>query len=378
MRGWPRSAPAPRAALREHGVIADVVPERFIAEGLVEALADVPLTRALIARAAQARDVLPDALRERGVEVDVVALYETVAEPMSERQREAVAGADYVTFTSSSTVRFLFGSLDRDALDRAAPGQHRAGHQPDPARAWPRAPMSRPPATTSTGWSTRSWKMRVRGSPPGGSRGEMPSTRQESPVITFLSDYGLADDFVGICHGVIATACPQARIIDLTHGIARHDVRSGAILLAEAIPYVPVGVHLAVVDPDVGAQRRAVALRTGDGRRFVGPDNGLLSVAAEAAGGIVEVVDIAQSSFRLKPVSATFHGRDIFAPIAAALAGGRTLTEAGTPIDAADLVVVNSRRPRSATGLWWPTCVTSTASAISSSTCATRISASRA
>jgi len=169
----------------------------------------------------------------------------------------------------------------------------------------------------------------------------MPSTQHQSPVITFLSDYGLADDFVGICHGVIARACPQARVVDLTHGIARHDVRSGAIVLAEAIPYMPVGVHLAVVDPDVGAQRRAVALRTGDGRRFVGPDNGLLTVAADAAGGIVEVVDIAQSSFRLKPVSATFHGRDIFAPVAAALAGGATLTDAGAAIDAADLVTLS-------------------------------------
>jgi hypothetical protein len=169
----------------------------------------------------------------------------------------------------------------------------------------------------------------------------MPSTQQQSPVITFLSDYGLADDFVGICHGVIARACPQARIIDLTHGIARHDVRAGAIVLAEAIPYLPVSVHLAVVDPDVGAQRRAVAFRTADGRRFVGPDNGLLTVAAETAGGIIEVVDIAQSSFRLKPVSATFHGRDIFAPVAAALAGGATLSDAGAPLDAADLVTLS-------------------------------------
>ena len=104
--------PGTAAALREHGLIADVVPERFVAEGLVEALADVPVSRALIARAAQARDVLPDALRERGAEVDVLDLYETVAEPMSERQRETVAGADYVTFTSSSTVRFFFASLD--------------------------------------------------------------------------------------------------------------------------------------------------------------------------------------------------------------------------------------------------------------------------
>jgi uroporphyrinogen III methyltransferase / synthase len=104
--------PGTAAALCEHGLIADVVPERFVAEGLVEALADVPVSRALIARAAQARDVLGDALRDRGAEVDVLELYETVAEPMSEHQREAVAAADYVTFTSSSTVRFLFESLD--------------------------------------------------------------------------------------------------------------------------------------------------------------------------------------------------------------------------------------------------------------------------
>src|SRR5947209_6051996 len=173
----------------------------------------------------------------------------------------------------------------------------------------------------------------------------MPSSQQQTPVITFLSDYGLADDFVGICHGVIASTCPQARVIDLTHGIARHDVRSAAIVLAEAIPYLPVGVHLAVVDPDVGAQRRAVALRTGDRRRFVGPDNGLLTLAAEAAGGIVEVVEIARSPFRLKPVSATFHGRDIFAPVAAALAGGATLAAAGEPADPAELVTITLPAP---------------------------------
>src|SRR6201992_3170776 len=168
----------------------------------------------------------------------------------------------------------------------------------------------------------------------------MPSTQQSIPVITFLSDYGLADDFVGICHGVIARICPQARVIDLTHGIARHDVRSGGLVPAEAIPYTPVGVHLAVVDPDVGAQRRAVALRSGDGRRFVGPDNGLLTLAAEAAGGVAEAVGISQSSMRLPPVSATSHGRDIFAPVAAALAQGATLAEPGQPADPAGLVSV--------------------------------------
>jgi uroporphyrinogen III methyltransferase/synthase len=110
--------PGTAAALRQHGVIADAVPERFVAEGLVEALAGVPVQRALIARAAEARDVLPDALRARGAEVDVVALYETVAEPPSDAQLEAVAGADYITFTSSSTVKFFF----------AAVGQRGAGH----------------------------------------------------------------------------------------------------------------------------------------------------------------------------------------------------------------------------------------------------------
>jgi uroporphyrinogen III methyltransferase/synthase len=108
--------PGTAAALREHGVIADVVPERFVAEGLVEALADVPVDRVLIARAAEARDVLPDALRERGAQVDVVALYKTVAEPFDDAQRAAIARADYVTFTSSSTVRFFFAALDGSPL----------------------------------------------------------------------------------------------------------------------------------------------------------------------------------------------------------------------------------------------------------------------
>jgi S-adenosylmethionine hydrolase len=158
------------------------------------------------------------------------------------------------------------------------------------------------------------------------------------PVITFLSDYGLQDDFVGICHGVIARICPAARVIDLTHGVPRHDARTGAVILAEALGFMPVGVHLAVVDPDVGAERRAVALRLEDDRLLVGPDNGLLSLAAEMGGGVIEAVDIAQSSFRLRPVSATFHGRDLFAPVAAALAGGVALAETGDPIDPAALV----------------------------------------
>jgi uroporphyrinogen III methyltransferase/synthase len=100
--------PGTARALLEHGVSADIVPERFIAEGLIEALADLPVGRALIARAAQARDVLPDALRARGAEVDVLDLYQTVAEPLTEAQLDAIGAADYVTFTSSSTVMFFF------------------------------------------------------------------------------------------------------------------------------------------------------------------------------------------------------------------------------------------------------------------------------
>jgi S-adenosylmethionine hydrolase len=164
------------------------------------------------------------------------------------------------------------------------------------------------------------------------------------PVITFLSDYGLQDAFVGICHAVITGICPQARIIDLTHGIARHDVREGALILADALRFLPVGVHLAVVDPDVGAERRAVALTLADGRTLVGPDNGLLWPAAQAGGGAVEAVEVSHSPLRLEPVSATFHGRDIFAPVAAHLAAGVALGDAGRPLAVTGLVTLELPR----------------------------------
>jgi hypothetical protein len=161
------------------------------------------------------------------------------------------------------------------------------------------------------------------------------------PVITFLSDYGLEDEFVGVCHGVIAGICPDARVIDITHGIRRHDVRAGAVALRAALPYMPDGVHLAVVDPDVGAVRRAVALGVGDGRILVGPDNGLLWPAAQRHGGIVEAADLSRSPYRLDLVSATFHGRDIFAPVSAHLAAGIAIADVGEPCDPDDLVVLN-------------------------------------
>jgi S-adenosyl-L-methionine hydrolase (adenosine-forming) len=170
------------------------------------------------------------------------------------------------------------------------------------------------------------------------------------PVICFVSDYGLCDDFVGVCHGVIASICPAARVIDVTHGVARHDVRAGAVILREALPYLPAGVVLAVVDPGVGGLRRAVALRTAREHLLVGPDNGLLWPAAQEAGGIVEAVDIGRSRFRLEPTSATFHGRDIFAPVAARLAGGVDFADAGEPLDPERLVELELPTPSFADG----------------------------
>jgi S-adenosylmethionine hydrolase len=167
------------------------------------------------------------------------------------------------------------------------------------------------------------------------------------PVLTFLSDYGTADEFVGVCHGVIARLCPRVRIIDITHGIARHDVRLGALALRAALPFMPAGVHLAVVDPEVGAERRAVAIRVAEeDRLLVGPDNGLLSLAAERLGGVVEAVDVSRSPHRLEPVSATFHGRDIFAPVAAKLACGVPLAAAGDPLAVEELVALELPGPR--------------------------------
>jgi S-adenosylmethionine hydrolase len=165
-------------------------------------------------------------------------------------------------------------------------------------------------------------------------------------VITFLSDYGLEDDFVGVCHAVIARVCPSARVIDISHGVPRGDVRAGALVLRDALPFAPIGVHLAVVDPGVGSARRGVALRVAGGRMLVGPDNGLLSLAAERAGGVVEAVDLGHSPFALVPVSATFHGRDVFAPVAARLACGAALADAGSALDPAGLVALELPRAR--------------------------------
>ncbi len=160
-----------------------------------------------------------------------------------------------------------------------------------------------------------------------------------TPVVSFLSDYGLRDEFVGVCHGVIARACPAARIIDVTHGIPAQDVRTGALVLRDAAPYLPVGVVLAVVDPGVGGARRALALRVAaEGRVLVGPDNGLLMPAAERLGGVTAAVDLGDSPAAPRPRSQTFHGRDLFAPVAAALACGASLEDVGAPLSPDTLV----------------------------------------
>jgi S-adenosylmethionine hydrolase len=162
--------------------------------------------------------------------------------------------------------------------------------------------------------------------------------------ITFLTDFGLQDDFVGTCHGVIARIAPDARVIDVTHGIPPQAVLQGALVLANTTPYLPVGVHLAVVDPGVGSARRAVAVRTEDGRTFVGPDNGLLMLAADAI-GVTAAHELTEPRYRLAEVSHTFHARDIFSPAAGHLAAGVAIEELGPPVDAGELVRVGVPDP---------------------------------
>jgi S-adenosylmethionine hydrolase len=155
--------------------------------------------------------------------------------------------------------------------------------------------------------------------------------------ITFTSDYGLEDHFVGVCHGVMARVAPRARVLDVSHAVAAQDVRQGALVLAQAVPYLPRAVHLAVVDPGVGTGRGMVAVEAG-GQVLVGPDNGLLVWAAEALGGVGRVHALQDPAYRLAPVSRTFHGRDVFAPAAAHLAAGVDPADLGPEVDPGGLV----------------------------------------
>jgi S-adenosylmethionine hydrolase len=163
--------------------------------------------------------------------------------------------------------------------------------------------------------------------------------------ITFLSDFGLEDDFVGTCHGVLKQIAPEAQIIDITHGIRPGHVLQAALMLANTLPYMPAGVHLAVVDPGVGGGRRPLALRDGEGRIYVGPDNGLLLPAADRFGGVAEAHELANPAYALDSVSRTFHGRDLFSPAAAHLALGVALGELGPPLDPDALVRLDLPQP---------------------------------
>jgi S-adenosyl-L-methionine hydrolase (adenosine-forming) len=157
--------------------------------------------------------------------------------------------------------------------------------------------------------------------------------------LSFLTDYGLEDGFVAACHGVAARIAPHSGVIDVTHLIPPGDIRRGAVVLAQTVPYLPPAVHVAVVDPGVGTARRGIAVAAGSSV-FVGPDNGLLSWAVTAAGGATRAFSLTNRELWLRQVAATFHGRDIFMPIAAHLAAGADLASAGTEIDVSELVAV--------------------------------------
>lgn len=157
----------------------------------------------------------------------------------------------------------------------------------------------------------------------------------ENPVtISFLSDYGLADEFVGVVKSVIRHIAPHATVVDITHGIAPHDIRAGALALARSCQYLAPGVILAVVDPGVGTDRRAVAVETEeDGQTLVGPDNGLLAAAVSMLGGATRAVSLTNAEYHIPAAGPTFAGRDIFAPAASHIANGVDLAELGDAVE---------------------------------------------
>ena len=158
------------------------------------------------------------------------------------------------------------------------------------------------------------------------------------PVISLLSDFGLRDPSAAIMRGVVLGIAPDARIVDISHEVRKYAIRDGALLLWCALPYLPVGFHVAVVDPGVGTARLPVAIATGRGDVLIGPDNGLLMAAAAKLDGIAAVHVLEAEAYRLPVVSTSFHGRDLFAPAAAFLANGVPIAELGRPLDPATLV----------------------------------------
>jgi S-adenosylmethionine hydrolase len=166
----------------------------------------------------------------------------------------------------------------------------------------------------------------------------MPST--DRPVMGFLTDFGL-DGAAATCRAVMLSICRDAQIVDIAHTIRKYAIRDGAFLLRFALPYFPVGVHVGVVDPGVGTERRAIGVRTGRGDILIGPDNGLLLPPAEALGGIEEARELTNRNLWLPVTTSTFHGRDIFAPVAAHLAAGdASFEEVGPTLEPDGLVEV--------------------------------------
>jgi S-adenosyl-L-methionine hydrolase (adenosine-forming) len=157
--------------------------------------------------------------------------------------------------------------------------------------------------------------------------------------ISLCTDYGCSDGFVATCHGVIARIAPHARVLDVTHEIGPGDVRHGSVVLADTLPWLPPAVHVGVVDPGVGTARRGLALVSGTAV-LVGPDNGLLVPAARALGGLLAAYELTEPSYQLAAISATFHGRDIFAPAAAHLACGVPPDALGPAVDPTSLVTL--------------------------------------
>jgi S-adenosylmethionine hydrolase len=175
------------------------------------------------------------------------------------------------------------------------------------------------------------------------------------PVISFLSDFGPAAP--AVCRGVMFRICPDANIIDINHQVPRYSIRDGAASLVFALPHMPVGTHVAVVDPGVGTERLPVALRTARGDVLIGPDNGLLVDAAERLGGIEEARALENQDLMLPVISQSFHGRDIFAPMAGHLAAGVAFSEVGPTVAIDDLVRLPVIRPTIAEGLLTSTIV---------------------
>ena len=307
MVGSPRRVAAIGAATAEAFGGADLVPAVSTQEGLLAELPR-PAGRVLFAGAEGARRLLVDELG-----ATFVPLYRT-----RELTPVEPPAGDLVVLASASAAR-AFGRL---AV--ASPGrQHRASDHRGGARARGRG--------RRRGSDAR--RRRARG-----------GDNLSRVFVTFLSDFGLKDDFVGICHGVIKQIAPETEIIDVTHGIPRQQVLQGALVLAKTLPYLPVGVHLAVVDPGVGGSRRPLALRDRDGRFFVGPDNGLLVPAADRA-GIDAAYELANPEYALDSISRTFHGRDLFAPAAAHLSRGVAIEELGPPLAVDALVRLDLPQP---------------------------------